>query len=508
MRFYFLIQNKILKEKNMDFVKALEMEMNMTQTENGAAAFKSTGSDLVNLFGVIGALRTRDERSIEQEFLKAYSEDRLLALKMAFYARNVRGGLGERRTFRVILKELAKIAPQTVIKNLDLIPLFGRWDDLFVLLDSEEISSYVIALVGRQLAADLESDAPSLLGKWMPSENTSSRETRTLATKLRVKLGLNSVAYRKMLTKLRAKINVTEVLMSSKSWEDIQYGRVCSGTMTKCRNAFARNDGPRWVEYLEGLEKGTEKINASTSYPYDLFKAINFSSANSNPILDRAIEAQWKALPNYFEEGSNILIMADTSGSMQGLPFQVSVSLAVYAAERNKGPWHNRFITFSEKPQFHILKGDSLYERLRSINELNVSNTDMERAFNLILETAIANGLSQDQMPKALVIISDMEFDQARGGRWSSSSSVNHNSFFEKMVIKFAENGYEMPNIIFWNVEARQSTYQAFSDYKGVQLASGASPSVFKSLVANIGKSPYEAMLDVLSDPAYDVIKL
>ncbi len=484
------------------FIKALERESNYTTTENGAIALKSTNSTLLDLFGEIGALRGRTENEIEAKFIKAFAEDKLLATKMAFYARDIRGGLGERRVFRVILKYLANVRPEIVIKNLYNIPFYGRWDDLYTLIGTP-VEKSMWEFIKRQLQEDLESVANnkpvSLLGKWLKSVNTSSQESRVLGKLTAKNLGLSEKQYRKILSELRKYIDVVERKMTANEWDKINYSSVPSRAMTIYRNAFYRHDPNRFDEFIENVKQGKEKINSSTLYPYDILERMCDEGFDLAYIkYDPVLEEQWKALPNYIDGEHNVLVMADTSGSMIGRPMATSVGLAIYFAERNKGIWRNKFMTFSSEPSFVEIKGDTLYEKLKCVPEI-VGNTNLEAALKLILDTAIKHKLTQEDIPKSLIIISDMQFDEA-------TEDYGKMTFYDTMKEIYNRAGYEIPNIVFWQVDSRRDSFQVTSEYKGVQLASGQSPSVFKSILNTIGKTPYEAMLEILNNPRYDYV--
>ena len=489
-----------------NFLSLLKKENNFTTTENGAIALKSTTSSLVDLFGCIGSLRMRGIDEIERLFSGAYSEDALLATKMAFYARNIRGGLGERRTFRAIIKYLSMIAPSVVIKNFDNIALFGRYDDFYELIGTS-VEAEMWAYLKDQLDKDLNSlynDQPvSLLAKWLKSANTSSKETNWLGKCTAKAFGLSEKDYRKTLSMLRKYIDVTEVIMSSNEWTQIEYSHVPSRAMCIYRKAFETHDKEGFTHYIEALEKGETTIHASTLYPYDIIERLginyhtnSFSFSNHDTIL----EQQWKNLPNYIEGGHNVLVMADTSGSMYGRPLCTSLGLAIYFAERNKGAFKDTFMTFSSKPSLVTLKGNTLYDKIKCIPAI-VADTNLEAAFMLILNTARKHNLSACDLPRSLVVITDMEFNFATTSRgdWT---------FYESMRRNFAQEGYQIPNVVFWNVNSRHDCFQVTSNYQGVQMASGQSPSVFKTVLANVGKTPYEAMLNTLSDPIYDSIAI
>lgn len=486
------------------FLSFLQKETNITYTENGATALKTTNSSLLDLFGTIGSLRARDESEIERLFSAALAEDTLLATKMAFYARNIRGGLGERRTFRVILKYLATLAPEIVIKNFDAIALLGRYDDFYTLVDTP-VEEAMWTYLKEQFTLDLgnyhANEPISLLAKWLKSVNASSDDTTRLGKLTAKRLGLSEKAYRQTLSKLRKYIDVTEVKMSGQNWSEIAYGHVPSRAMFIYHKAFKAHDEEGFTNYLNAVIKGEAKVNASTLYPYDILEQLGLSERNSNFSFhhyDALLEEQWKSLPNYVTGEQNVLVMADTSGSMRGRPIHSSIGLALYFAERNKGAFKDTFMTFSSRPSLIKVKGNTLYDKIKCIPAI-VENTDLEAAFNLILTVAVKNKLSTDELPASLVIITDMEFDFA-------TTSRGNWTFYDSMVKNYAAHGYAMPNVIFWNVNSRNDVFQVTSNYKGVQMASGQSPSVFKSILANIGKTPYDAMLSVLNDPMYDLI--
>jgi len=494
---------------------------NLTRTENQAVALKSTESALLDLFATVGALRAKDYDYICEIFDEAFAEDKLLATKLMFYARNVRGGLGERQTFRNMLKYLAEINPEIVEKNMSLIPHFGRWDDLYVLVGTP-VERKMWKFVEEQFYQDLsnmKNEMPvSLLGKWLKSVNTSSSESRRLGKMTARALGFTDKIYRQILSKLRRYIDVVETKMSAGEWETISYNQVPSNAMKNYRNAFMKHDEKGFNAFMNKVEKGFNafmnkvengetEIKATTLYPYEILEKANLSSSFSlsDSILriteDRVLEAQWKALPNYIEGENNVLVMADTSGSMEGRPLATSVGLAVYFAERNKGAYKDLFMTFSMNPRFVKLSGNTLAEKVSKI-EAEVANTDLERAFQLILDVAIRNNVSKEEMPKSLIIITDMHFDYATAG------GSDLDTFYQKMRQKFSLRDYEMPTVIFWNVDQRENAFQVTKNEKNVILVSGQATSTFRNVLANIGCTPYEFMLNTLNSPQYDSVKV
>lgn len=482
----------------MNFMEALDRENRITSTENGALAYSSTGySNLLDLYAVAGALRSRPE-SVVGKFNKAFSEDALLATKLMFYSRDVRGGLGERETFRLMLKELALKNPEVVIHNLHNIPFYGRYDDLFVLFGTR-CEKAMVDLVFNQLYADIEgalnNNSISLLAKWMPSANTSSKKTKEMANKLIKALHLTPRLYRKNLSFLRTYLNVVEGKMSAKAWDEIKYEQVPARAMMKYRKAFHTRDGERYREYLGQVESGVKEIKAGTLYPYDIVEKLMHGRTG-----DKTLELQWESLPNYIEGENNVLVMADVSGSMYGRPMATSVGLALYFAERNKGLFHNKFMTFSGNPQLVDVYGRNLYEKLNNIQRSEWGmNTNLNRAFEMVLSAAIRNDLPQSEMPKAIVVISDMEIDACGDRNWD---------FYQNMKNRYLANGYQIPNIIFWNVDSRKDTFLVDKNRVGVQLVSGQSASTFKNVLDCIGMSPYESMLKVLNGERYSQITL
>ena len=349
----------------MTLLDNIKNEQNYTLTENGALALNSTSNALVDLFAVSGAMRNRGDREIATMFGKAMIEDRLIATRLAFYTRDVRGGLGERRTGRLMFRYLADIYPDIFNKNLEYIAEYGRWDDLIYLL--YDAPDKIVALINKQLKQDIENknkmEPISLLAKWLPSVNTSNRETVQKGRFLAKKLGMSERQYRKTLADLRNYLRIVEADMSAKKFSDIDYPAVPSKAMNNYRNAFKRNDEERFTEFLNKVEKGEEKINSSVLYPYDIVEKYMFKSSTE----DKVLEEQWKALPDYVEGENNFLVMADVSGSMYGRPLATSVGLAMYFAERNKGPFANTFMTFSARPELVTIEGETLLERIRYV---------------------------------------------------------------------------------------------------------------------------------------------
>lgn len=484
----------------MTLMNAMKYQQNFTYTENGAPAYRSTGSTLLDLFSTAGALRGWLEQDIVLAFQKALIEDRTLAMRLAFWCRDIREGLGERTAGRTMLKVLANQESESLKQYLDLIPEYGRWDDLFVLLDTP-LKDDVLQLIKRQLAADLqnmrEENSVSLLGKWLPGINASSYKTRKLAKEICTSLQMSEKEYRHTLAALRSYLNITEKNLSMKTYGKLCYSSVPSYAMHRCRNAFMRHDHERFLAYLQAVEEGREAIRSSVLYPYDIVEKYLYTLSISDPVL----EAQWKALPDFTDGENRILVMADVSGSMFGRPLASAVGLAIYFAERAKGPFHNHFMTFSYRPELTEIRGASLFDRVRSVQNADWEmNTNLEAAFMLILKTAVKANLPQEELPDTLVIISDMQFDECVYGKSTLIS--------DEMKRRFAGYGYTLPKLVFWNVNSRRSTFFADQNSENIILASGQSASVFSSLCRCDALTPYEYMCSVLNSERYEKISI
>ena len=501
----------------MNFATAMYREGSTKLTENGAFAYDSTAQGaLLDLFSQIGALRPRTESEITRKFAAAFREDALLATKMLFYAGDIRqGGLGERRTFRICLRWLAEKHPDIVLKNIELIPYFNRFDSWFVLVGTD-CEKAMWELVAKTLTADVKAMKAStarkhvpasLLAKWMPSENTSSVKTRDLANKAIKALKLTPRSYRRMLSALRKHINVTERMMSAGEWGAIDYAKVPSYAMHNYGSAFAKHDHERFDAYLKSVSKGETKINSSVLFPYDLVEkylggyysgyGVRAGDCRVAAEENAVVEAQWKALPNYLTKPVNAVVMADVSGSMSGRPMATSIGLATYFAQHNTGWYHNQYMSFTDSPHFiNIPEGASLLECVKKVASAGVGyGTNLQAAFNEILDTAVRYRIPAKDMPKTLVVISDMEIDHyMRPGR--------HWDFLKVMEARFNANGYKLPKIVMWNVNARKDT--VLSQDEHTIFISGQSASSFKTLCQNLdGVTAYELMLQVLNGPAY-----
>lgn len=487
-------------EKGMNFAETLRKESSKTFTENGAAALNTTGDKCLDFFASGGSLRNADDIRIQRLFADAYAEDSLTAVRTLWYIRD-REGLGEREVFRNLIKYCALHHPESVRPNIKYIGEFGRWDDIYSLVETplEDEMWDVVKAQFEKDRADMSNKRPiSLLAKWLKTADASSKNTRKLGIYTAMKLGYSVYEYKRIVKSMRKYIKVVEGLMSTDQWDKIEYSEVPSRAMMIYRNAFGKHDEKRFYEFTIKAVANEVKINSSTLYPYDIVEKFASWEWKYTPLSEdekKVLEAQWRQLPNYVEEGTNAIIMADVSGSMYGRPMNTAVGLALYFAERNKGDYHNLFMTFSSNPTIVNIKGETLEQKLKFISDADWGgSTNLEAAFEKVLGIAIKNNTPAEDMPKSIIVISDMEIDFCGSNDWT---------FYDQMKARFAEAGYEIPNIVFWQVNSRNDTFHADSKRKGVQLCSGQSTTTFKQLMGCVGMTPVEMMMKVINSERY-----
>lgn len=474
------------------------MQTNNSQTENGMTTNSSSLNLCVDLFFQIGAMRGQDKVRLINAFTKAFSEDSLTAMRLLFWARDVRGGAGERQIFKDIITYLANNRADVLGKNLHLVTEFGRWDDLLVLIGTP-LENQALELIKEGL-----NSKNGLCAKWMPRPNVSNAEDKKYANTIRKYLGLTPKEYRKVLVE---NSNTVEQLMCAKEWSKIEYSKLPSKAMSDLMKAFSKNDLERFQSYLTSVEKGEAKINAGAVYPYDIVK--NLKQGN-----DKGANVQWGALPNYMESSEErILPVVDVSGSMETAAGQnanvtcmdVAVSLGLYISERNVGPFKDAFITFSESPKLQIL-GGTLSERYNQLSRAEWGmSTNLESVFKVILSKAIASKVVETEMPTMVLILSDMEFNSATN---SYRSTSNWNPTAQEMIRKmYEEAGYKMPNIVYWNIQSRGDNNKPVQfDTNGTALVSGFSPALLTNLLAGKDMTPYSMMMSVIDSERYSVI--
>lgn len=493
------------------FKKALDNRV--VHTENGAPAYATTGSALVDLNFAAASFRNKSEESIIRQFIQAFYEDKMLAMKWLFFLRDIRGGLGERRSFRVILRYLAESDAVLAKKLVSLVAEYGRFDDLFSLFDTPAEEA-AISYIAKQLLTDMEAmekgGVVSLCAKWMPGNNTSSEESRQRALKIQKFMGLTAKEYRSMLSKLRAYLNVVEVQMSANKWNEIRYEAVPSKANLIYRRAFYQHDELRRKAFLEAVARNEKQIHAGALMPHDI--VVRYAKREGWRLTlgekDDALEALWNHLDDTVKGAQNVLCVVDGSGSMlcsvgngNVTALQVSNALGIYFAERMQGPYKNKFITFSSRPQYvDISKCDSLREKLElAFSHTDCSNTNILATFDMILKTAVANSLKQEELPQTVLVISDMEFDAAACGQ-------NMETLFETIRKRYAAYGYDMPKLVFWNVNSRTNAIPVKENKLGVGLVSGFSVNVC-NMVLSGEVDPYLCLKKTLESERYKMVE-
>lgn len=444
-------------------------------TANGAITNSTTDSKLLDFFANAGSLRNRTESEILRMFNDAYFENPSLALRMLLWVRDCRGGAGERRTFRIIFNSLS---PKDKNRIIHKVPEVGRWDDLW----KKQANNEVVRTFTPDLLSFLSNNLQNgLLCKWLPRKgklfDALVKYNRTTPKELRKTLVSNT--------------QVVEQLMSSRRWSEIKYSTVPSKAMSNYARSFSKRDGVRFSEYMQKVEKGEAKINASTLFPYDVLLSLNKNA-------ESVVNAQWNALPNYYSD-ENILVVADVSGSMGDFrsktlcPIHASISLAMYTAEKNTGLFKDHFITFSSEPKLQKLSG-TFTNRVNQLQQAEwAMSTDLVAVFELLLTKAVKHRLTDQDLPTKIVIVSDMEFNHA----------VTNISNFNEIKRQYESHGYTIPQLVFWNVNGRAGNVPVKINDKGVALVSGYSPSIIPSILGE-SISPMAVMLKTLNVERYN----
>lgn len=471
------------------FVEAIANQE--ARTDNGMMARKSTAKACVDLFFKIGASRGKN---ITKEFTAAFVENKDIALRIAQWVRDARGGAGERQLFRDVLVYLEKHDKDAAKALLRKVPELGRWDDIFVFTD-KELKAQAYTMLGDALR-----NRNGLAAKWTPRKGP-------VALELRQFFGMSPKFYRKSLVDLT---KVVESQMCAKEWDEINFSHVPSVAHARYKKAFGRNT-EKYAEYVKALVKGDDpivKVNAGAVYPYDVLKGlINPYGVTFDKTQLDLITKQWEALPNYIGD-ANVLPLVDVSGSMtcpagghnsksKTTCLEVAVSLGLYLADKNKGKFKDTFLTFSGNPELLTLRGDIV----QKIDQMNKSkwemNTNLVRALDKILSVAVKGNVPQSEMPEMLLILSDMQFDQC--ARFDDSA-------FGSIVRKFTDAGYAVPKIVFWNLNASDNVPVKY-DTRGVALVSGFSPAIVKAVLAADTDqfTPEAIMMKTIMVPRYDM---
>lgn len=492
----------------------LKNELSNTKqlTENGAVGYMTTGKELLDLNFKTSSLRNKSEDEIFKLFLKAFHEDKLLAIKWLFFMRDAREGMGERRSFRIILNGLGHQHPTIAKELLSLVPEYGRWDDLYSLMDGD-LTEYIVDFIYQQLQEDcgnyLNKKPISLLAKWLPKEST--KKYKKVYNILLKKFGMTPKKYRRIVSDLRKYLDVVEVKMSANEWNKVNYNTIPSKANLLYKDAFLRHDKERRNEYLNDLKNGNNnaKINAKVLMPHEIVhRYMDKYEWGDIDDFDESLEQLWKALPNYVNSEGFSMFVRDGSYSMTTkigntniTCLDISTALAIYFSEHCKGEYKDNFITFSNRPKVIDLSNcSSLREKIEKCHaEDDCSNTDIYKVFKLILDTAVNNKYTQEQLPKNIVVVSDMELDDA-------TTTRDHKTLFETIQVEYLLHGYDLPRLVFWNVCSRTGTIPLKTNKNGVCLVSGFNPTIM-DMVLSGELDPYKCLVNKLNSSRYDAVE-
>ena len=460
-------------------------------TANGAVTNVSSLNKNVDLFFLAGASRGKD---ITSTFAGALAEDSEVAVRVLEWARDARGGAGERDTFRKLLGYLIRTEPALATRLLVNVPELGRWDDVLIAFGTALERDAL-----RMISFALKDVKDGLCAKWMPRQGPE-------ANKIRAYMRMTPKEYRKMVVGLS---NTVEQKMCANEWTGIVYPHVPSVAAGRYQKAFLKHDPQGYAVYKEKLVAGEAKINASVAYPYDVIRSMR----NGDAVV---ANEQWKALPNYLEgSNENIMPLVDVSGSMDSVKvsgsvtaLDVAISLGLYVSERAGGVFKDQFITFSGTPEMLKVSG-SLKQRYDQMERSNWSgSTNLQAAFELILNAAVKHKVPKSEMPTKVLILSDMEFNSCvtagkNTSAWGGGSPVSV-SAMDMIRDKFANAGYELPQVVFWNLNGRAGNSPVTYNETGTALVSGFSPSIVKSVLGGEEMTPISIMLKTVMVERYD----
>lgn len=509
MNFEFL--NSIKRELiSVDFYEDLEDYSCVEENKDNA---------LLNFYTRSEFLREEKSEEIINIFMPAYEKDPVSAMKVLFYIRDKEEGLGERKVFRVVLNQLGKINSSYLKANINLVPIFGRWDDLYSLFDTA-LQGDAIRLIRKQIGLDLKSKKPSTLAKWLKSENASSKETKTLGRKTRLALDLNSKEYRVLLSNLRKRVNIVESSISEGKWKLIKYENVSSGAMHKYHKAFLKHDRHRYTDYLnvlnskkiEKIEPGLD-INPKSYFPYDLLEGILMDTAGLNESYFCGL---WESMPNYTKSiGEDTLVCLGLSHKSSKRNHKIpayygGIGTILYLLNKNSGDYKDHILTMNTKPNLIKIQGNTLLEKIKEIEENSFTKeVNLEIALDLILFAAIKNNINKNKMPKRLLFILD---DRCKLTYLNYKNQAKKTSFlsenqYEKFKNKWVLSGYEMPEICFWRIDRYRDNSKIIVDNNNFKYASGYSHEVFKAIINGEEISSEVLVEEILLSLRYNLIR-
>ena len=514
----------------LDALKKNEPSVDLTFTDNGALAYATSGDSFVDFDFATSTFRGKNEEEIYDEFVKIFLQNKELAMRQLFFLGDIREGKGERHAFKSIMKHLALNYTDVARAVLKLIPEYGRWDEVVDLLNTP-LHNDVIKMLRDQIKEDLnnadEGKEISLCAKWLPSINASSKDTTKKALVISEAFGMNKKEYRKMLSFLRDKLNIIEKALAEKNIEKLSdMQEVLSSKQNfKYSKAVMRLMPEERKEFFEKVKRGEATINVDVLEPHEIYGRYRREHMGWHGCdLDESYEMLWSMLPNKVIDANNVLVVRDGSGSMTTpIPgtnhFQVldvASALSIYFSEHQEGGFKDKFITFSSRPKLVDLSGcDTLAEKMALLSRYTeIDSTDIEKTFDLILKTAVKNDMKQEELPKSLLIVSDMQFDLAHSGNYDET-------LFETIKNKYKEAGYEIPRLIFWNVNISKITVPEVDNDRGLVLLGGFSKNTIDMIAENnfekeivneegeketVQLTPFEVLFNKLSSERYNPV--
>lgn len=475
-----------------------DLLQNLTKTTNGAGAYKTTTNYVVDLFGKAGAVRNLEVEDVKELVRNAMKENCEQTLKLVFYFGDIREGMGERRFFQIAINLLAIEYTELMKLNLHLIPYYNRWDSIYSLIDTP-LEADVFNMASKQFKEDLECEKPSLLAKWMFTTNDTSELSRALAFRTYKYFGFKStIKYNQAVRKNRKKLNLIETKLCNKDYENIRMEEIPTKAQKVYSDALIKHIPEKVSEYYSKLSKGEIVRETKTLFPYEIVRIADATQK----------DALWKSLPNMFEENhENILPIIDTSGSMWGVIsknssvtcLDVAIGLGIYLAERNNGYFKDFWVNFSDNPNFYTLKGETLSEKINSLDYKNwMTTTNLVAVFDLLLDTAKRNGVSKEEMPTKIFIVSDMQFNCIK----DYSSTV-----FDYIDDSYKKAGYTRPTLVFWQVNGTLDNVPITIDSHNTMLVSGFSQNLLPYVLGDSSKwSPMIPVLNIVEDERYSLV--
>lgn len=589
-RNYIEILDKLNEISHLEAVNSFGEVVPIGELSNVLNLYSSLNNYLTGLNPKHYYYYTNTRNELKEKIEKSYAEDKLLTLKLLFYMRDIRGGQGLRDAFKIgfkhlLFKEIENKNEFELLHFLKLVGHYGRFDDLLFFLDlNDVVDEFIInSIIKPQLendlavanlvkveienGADLEEAVGkvlsehgkdlTLLAKWLPSNNASSKKTKYLARKIARTLGLSNKEYQKTLVTIRKVLNLVETKLSERKFDEVDYSKVPSKAMKKYKKAFENRDGVRYKGYLETLtrqlanpnevssEEVKVKVNTQALLPHEivgefvsLITQKFYSTPNKGEMVrlnsiktymetekeqeSKLAKAQWVSYVNDLREKFNdlpsFIPVLDASGSMsmssslgKSNPFEFATTLSIMLSELNNEYWKNKILTFSKSSKFiDIGESTDIFERFVNLmaNRVPALSTDLGKSFDEVLDHAVKNNIPVEDMPKALVVLTDMNFNGEvhsfiEGYGYGSLSLETYiNSYKEK----FEEKGYTLPQVIVWNLTNDTTSYSIEGLEQGITTVSGYSLKNLDSILTSNIDSPMKSMLRVLNSEKYSLV--